>query len=71
MNNGSETALMLASTNGHLEVVRLLLQSGAYKDLAMTHAETALMLASTNGHLEVVRLLLESGAVKDLPRNYG
>ena len=59
--NGA-TAVLGASQNGHLEIVRLLLESGADKDLTKNDGATALTIASQNGHLEVVRLLLESGA---------
>ena len=49
--------------------MRLLLESGTDKDLAMNAGVMALFMASQNGHLEVVRLLLESGAEKDLAMN--
>ena len=54
-----------------LEVARLLLESGADKDLASNDGATALIMACYNGHLEVVRLLLESGTRKDLATNDG
>ena len=57
--------LVLAVKEGHLEVVRLLLEAGADKDAANTDGSTALFFAAQNGHLEVVRLLLEAGADKD------
>jgi len=52
-------ALRSASENGHLEVVRLLLDRGAE-----IHAgeDYSLRWASHNGRLEVVRLLLDRGA---------
>eukprot|EP00972_Heterocapsa_arctica_P006192 910600-Heterocapsa_arctica.AAC.1 len=56
---------MIASVDGHLEVVRLLCEAGADKDKAHTHGHTAVHFASVNGHLEVVRLLCEAGADKD------
>ena len=49
-----------------MEVVRLLLEAGADKDLANTCRNTALRKASDKGHVEVVRLLLEAGANTDL-----
>ena len=51
--------LIWASTNGHLEIVRLLLDRGAY---VQAMDDYALRWASINGHLEVVRLLLDKGA---------
>lgn len=46
----------------HLEVVCLLLETGADTNAADMHGIVALMLAAWNGHLEVVRLLVEAGA---------
>ena len=53
-----------AAQQGHLEVVRLLIEAGAdmnAKD-AQYHEDTALLVAARGGHLEVVRLLVEAGA---------
>ena len=48
--------LEIASRNGYLEVVKLLLDAGAvYKDYA-------LVLASEYGNFEIVKLLLDAGA---------
>jgi ankyrin repeat protein len=58
-----ETPLICASYNGHVEVVRLLLEYGAKTDIIAGLVNwTALMGASAEGHVEVVRLLLECGA---------
>ena len=57
------TALILASKNGHLEIVKYLVENGV--DLNSNGGldnETALMLASKNGHLEIVKCLVENGA---------
>ena len=59
------TALFAASKNGHLEVVRLLLQANADKDKAIFDGSTPLYKAAENGHWEVARLLLEASADKD------
>ena len=58
-NQYSKTALMLATQNGHFEVVRLLLYRGADVNQASQFSNPALTLATQNGHLEVVRLLLD------------
>jgi serine/threonine-protein phosphatase 6 regulatory ankyrin repeat subunit B len=60
----ARTALMLASQQGHLEVVKLLLEEGAKDNInpPYQNGQTALMLASQEGHLEVVKLLLQQGA---------
>ena len=64
-------ALMFASSYGHLEVVKYLLEIGAnpQTDPNPTNPELALVAALRNGHEEIVKLLLEHGA--DLnARNY-
>ena len=56
---------MGAAANGHLEVVRLLLEAGADKNAADARGDNALITAALYGQLEVVRLLLEAGADKN------
>jgi len=61
--SGGSTALMLASSNGHREVVQALLDMGAEVNAADRGGTVnALSLASSNGHREVVKLLLDKGA---------
>ena len=57
------TALMWASGNGHLEIVRLLIERGGANVNAArtTDGATALLWASQEGHLETVRCLVERG----------
>jgi hypothetical protein len=53
------TALILASQDGHVEVVRLLLaRKGVEVNKSAQNGATALMVASQSGHVKVVRLLL-------------
>ena len=60
------TALHAAAGNGHLEVVRLLLEAGAFCDEATKdEGATPLILAAQNGRLEVLHMLLEAGASCD------
>ncbi|MEJ2246218.1 MAG: ankyrin repeat domain-containing protein [Acidobacteriota bacterium] len=59
------TALHAASQNGHIEIVRLLLEAGAKVDAQGNDDATALHAASQNGHAEIVKLLLEAGANVD------
>jgi hypothetical protein len=56
------TPLIWASSRGHTEAVRLLLEAGADVDLEANDGQTALMRAADYGHAEVVELLLKSGA---------
>jgi ankyrin repeat protein len=59
------TALIMASQDGHVEVVRLLLaRQDVELNQAFARGGTALMLASQNGHLDVVRLLLSREGVE-------
>jgi ankyrin repeat protein len=55
------TALMSASGQEHLDVVKTLLAANADANAAQ-NSYTALMLASQNGHLDMVQTLLDSNA---------
>jgi hypothetical protein len=64
-NNDGATALIMASQQGHFEVVRLLLaRKGVEVNKTIARGLSALMLASYKGHVEVVRLLLAHPDVK-------
>ena len=52
-----QTALILASENGHLEVVKQLLEKGARIDLKAINGNTALMLAKEKGHHDIAAVL--------------
>ena len=56
------TPLIIASYNGHLDVVRYLVEQGADIEKAVDYGDTPLIWASAEGPLEVVRYLLEQGA---------
>ena len=71
-NQSGMTAFMWASGRGHIEVMKLLLESGAHLDLQDSNLRnrwTALMKACYHGKIDCVRLLLESGA--DLSKKDG
>ena len=58
MTDDGATPLFVAALKGHLEVVRLLVESGANKDQGTTDkGATPLYIAAEKGHLEVVRFL--------------
>jgi ankyrin repeat protein len=61
-NDAGQTPLIVASENGHVGVVRWLLDRGSAIDALDEHGWSALFEASCDGHTAVVRLLLERGA---------
>jgi ankyrin repeat protein len=62
----AETALMLASENGHWETARLLLAAGADVNARASYGGTALRYAAGNRYPDVVQLLIASGADVDV-----
>ena len=65
------TALMFASTNGHSEIVRLLLNAKAIPDLQTENGVTALYLAIARGYPDIVQILLEYGADPNISNRHG
>lgn len=55
----TEQALIYASQNGHLEIIKHLVENGS--DIHVQE-DKAVRMASSNGHLEVVKYLIEKGA---------
>ncbi|KAH8757099.1 putative ankyrin repeat-containing protein, partial [Hyaloscypha finlandica] len=68
-NNKRATALHLASKNGHLVIVEVLIQSGADVNAQTSKGVIPLHGAVVRGHEHITRVLLESGAdfMKPLP----
>jgi len=62
VNKPGWTPLHYAATNGHVDVMRLLLQAHAYIDSASPNGTTPLMMAAHYGNASAVKLLLEEGA---------
>lgn len=62
MRRDCQTMILLASSAGHLSVVRLLLQYGVVLNQESPECPPPLYKAAKNGHLEIVRLLIDSGA---------
>lgn len=59
---GGKTALLYAAREGHLPVVRALLDAGAPVDERDPNDITPLLMAISNGHADVARHLIERGA---------
>ena len=56
------TALWVAADNGHLAVVRHLIEQNAEVDARTSTNSTPLRAATFSGHLDIVRCLVENGA---------
>jgi len=63
------TPLHIAAQNGHIGLVRLLLEKGAIVNAETPEGLTALFFAAENGHDEVVCLLLQNRAIIDIKDN--
>ncbi|XP_064647494.1 ankyrin repeat domain-containing protein 29-like [Lineus longissimus] len=71
MDKDGLTALMLASLNGHLDVVDALLKGDVEVDKEQKNGWTALMIASQKDHIGVVDALLKGGAEVDKEQKDG
>ena len=69
----NETALYVASENGQIDIVKILLENGANPNLQENvHGETPLMVATKIGRIDIMKILLENGAnplIKDYEGN--
>ena len=64
--NGRRTALIAASSEGHVNIVELLLEYGANTEAqCLDSNHTALMLACQGDHISTVEVLLGHGAIID------
>ena len=61
----------IACEKGHLEIARLLLESGAAKDQAQSRGATPMFVACAEGHLEVAKLLSSYGASRAAVPRFG
>ena len=72
--DAEETALMYATNDGHIDIVRLLLQYNADPNLTNSDGETALIMAIPLNRLDnegIVKTLLEYNADPNLHNSYG
>jgi ankyrin repeat protein len=65
------TALHRAAENGHVGIVRLLLEKGCNPNVSARFGGTLLHRAAKNGHLEVAQLLIHHKVKLDAEDNYG
>ena len=63
------TALHQAALFGHVEVLRVLVESGVNKESKAAGGATALHQAAGNGHVEAIRVLAQLGARLDAQTN--
>lgn len=61
-NISGNRALHYCSANGHMDVLRLLIEAGAELDYKNLSGSTALHYSAVNGHVECARALLEAKA---------
>jgi uncharacterized protein len=71
VNKKGWTPLHYAATNGHDDVVKLLLDHSAYIDAGSPNGTTPLMMAARGGHVSTVKLLLDSGADLNVKNQLG
>ena len=62
VNKTGWTPLHYAATNGHVDVIQLLLDNHAFVDAGSPNGSTPLMLAAQYGTSQAVKLLLDEGA---------
>ena len=67
--NIMKSATRNAASQGHVDILRFLLEHDADKEKADDEGQSLLYIASSNGHLEVTRYLVEQGA--DLEKAIG
>jgi hypothetical protein len=71
VNKPGWTPLHYAATGGHVEVMKVLLDSHAYIDAESPNGSTPLMMAAMYGSVDAVRFLLASGADAALKNEQG
>lgn len=65
------TPMHLAATNGHVEVIKLLLAQGFNPNFRTQDGNTALHEAAKFGRAEIIKILMQSGAQSDIKNKSG
>eukprot|EP00731_Ephydatia_muelleri_P032874 Em0024g418a len=60
--NDGRSPLYMASQEGHLDVVKTLIEAGANIHQAEKDGQSPLFISCLNGHLDIVKTLIEAGA---------
>jgi NLR family CARD domain-containing protein 3 len=55
--------LYTASSNGHLAIVKVLIEAGGNVNQAHNNGHTPLWMASQNGNVALVKVLIEAGGI--------
>jgi len=63
--------LLDSSTEGQLEIVRLLIKAGADVNAKNFYGSTPLIYASMNGNIDIVKMLIEVGADVNAKNKFG
>ena len=71
VNKTGWTPLHYASTKGHIDMMRLLMENDAYLDAESPNGTTPLMMAAHYGTAKAVKLLLEEGADPRIKNSLG
>ena len=71
MDSDIDTPLVCAASNGHNEVLKILLQAGMAPDMLNQRGDTPLMWAVQNGRENCMLTLLQAGASVNLHSTTG
>ena len=69
-NSNGLTALMLATIEGHTEIVDILIEAGADLNIQEEHGDTALMKAIYKKNIDIAEMLIDSGADLNIQNVY-
>ena len=70
-NSKGLTALMLATIEGHTEIVDILIEAGADLNIQEEYGDTALMKAIYKKNIDIAEMLIDSGADLNIPDEDG